>query len=99
MAVTRELADRMGFPKGIAITGVFTDSPARRAGLSVFRGLTDDSLGDIITEIDDIPVESVEDMVSYLNSKVPGDEVVLTLFKLGAEREVKVTLDPWLGGS
>ena len=99
MAVTRELADRMGFPKGIVITGIFTDSPARRAGLTVFRGLTDETLGDIITAVDDVPVQSVEDMVSYLNSKAPGDEVTLTLFKLGSEREVKVTLDPWLGGT
>ena len=98
-AVTRELVDSMGFPRGIVITGIFADSPARRAGLTVFRGLTDETLGDIITAVDDIPVESVEDMVSYLNSKVPGDEVTLTLFKLGAEREVKVTLDPWLGGT
>ncbi len=98
-AVTRELADRMGFPKGIVITGIFADSPARRAGLTVFRGLTDETLGDIITAVDNVPVQSVEDMVSYLNSKVPGDEVTLTLFKLGSEREVKVTLDPWLGGT
>lgn len=98
-AVARELADRMGFPKGIVITGIFADSPARRAGLTVFRGLTDETLGDIITAVDDVPVQSVEDMVSYLNSKVPGDEVTLTLFKLGSEREVKVTLDPWLGGT
>ncbi len=99
MAVTRELVDTMGFPKGIVITGIFADSPARRAGLTVFRGLTDETLGDIITAVDDVPVQSVEDMVSYLNSKVPGDEVTLTLFKLGSEREVKVTLDPWLGGT
>lgn len=98
-AVTRELAERMDFPKGIVITGIFADSPARRAGLTVFRGLTDETLGDIITAVDDVPVQSVEDMVSYLNSKVPGDEVTLTLFKLGAEREVKITLDPWLGDS
>ena len=99
MAVTRELADRMGFPKGIVITGIFADSPARNAGLTVFTGLTDETLGDIITAVDDVPVQSVEEMVSYLNSKVPGDEVTLTLFKLGSEREVKVTLDPWLGGT
>ena len=99
MAVTRELADSMGFPKGIAITGIFADSPARRAGLTVFRGFTDETMGDIITAVDDTPVQSVEDMVSYLNSKVPGDEVTITLFKLGSEREVKVTLDPWLGGT
>ncbi len=102
-AVTRELADRMGFPRGVAITGIFADSPARRAGLTAFRltpfsSFTDETLGDIITAVDDIPVESMEDMVSYLNSKVPGDEVTLTLFKLGSEREVKITLDPWLGG-
>ena len=99
-AVTREMADRMDLPRGIAITGIFADSPARRAGLTVFRrGFTDDTHGDTITAVDDLPVESVEDMVSYLNSKIPGDEVTLTLFKLGSEREVKVTLDPWLGGT
>ena len=99
MAVTRELADRMDFPRGVAITGIFADSPARRAGLSVFRGFTDEALGDIITAVDDVPVQTVEEMVSYLNSKVPGDEVTLTLFKLGSEREVRITLDPWLGGT
>ncbi len=98
-AVTRELAEEMGFPRGIVVTGVFTDSPARRAGLTVFRSFADDDLGDIITAVDDVPVESVEDLVSYLNSKVPGDEVTLTLFNRGAERVVKVTLDPWLGGT
>lgn len=99
MAVTRELSESLDFPRGIVITGIFADSPARRAGLTVFRGLTNETLGDIITAVDDVPVQSVEDMVSYLNSKVPGDEVTLTLFKLGAEREVRITLDPWLGGT
>ena len=99
IAVTREMAEEMGFPRGIVVTGIFADSPARRAGITVFRGLTDDTLGDIITAVDDVAVESVEDLVGYLNSKVPGDEVTLTLFKRGTEREVTVTLDPWLGGT
>ncbi len=99
MPVTRELEEEMGFPKGIAVTGVFADSPARRAGITPFRGLAEEAHGDIITAVDDLPVESVEDMVSYLNSKLPGDEVTLTLFKRGEDREVNMTLDPWPGGT
>ena len=97
MAVTGDLIREFGFPKGIAITGVFIDSPAMRSKLGVFRGLRDEDHGDIITAVDGALVESVDDMVEYLNSMFPGDQVTLTVFKLGEYREVKVTLDPWPG--
>ena len=61
-----------GLPSGILVTQVFSDSPAGRAGLRPFRGLTGDARGDIITAVDDVPVHSVDDMVKYLNDKNAG---------------------------
>ena len=40
MPVSRELIQEQGLPAGILVTQVFTDSPAGRAGLRPFRGLT-----------------------------------------------------------
>ena len=78
---------------------MFSDSPARRAGLRPFRGLTGDARGDIITAVDDVPVHSVDDMVKYLNYKNAGDAVTLSLFSHGEARTIQVTLDPWPDGT
>ena len=97
--VPRQMMEDRGLPKGIYVTGVFIDSPARRAGLKAFPRFGFSNTGDVITAVDDIEVGSVDDMVSYLNSKTPGDEVTLTLFREGQERTVDVTLDPWPDGA
>ena len=88
-----------GLPSGILVTQVFTDSPAGRAGLRPFRGLTGEARGDIITAVDDVPVHSVDDMVKYLNYKSAGDAVTLSLFSRGEERTIQVTLDLWPDGT
>ena len=97
--VPRQMMKDRGLPRGIYVTGVFIDSPARRAGLKAFPRFGISGNGDVITAVDDIEVGSVDDMVSYLNSKTPGDEVTLTLFREGQERTVDVTLDPWPDGA
>ena len=97
--VPRQMMEDRGLPKGIYVTGVFVDSPARRAGLKAFPRFGSSGNGDVITAVDDIQVGSVDDMVSYLNSKTPGDDVTLTLFREGQERTVDVTLDPWPDGA
>ena len=97
--VPRQMMEDRGLPRGIYVTGVFIDSPARRAGLKAFPRFGISGNGDVITAVDDIEVGSVDDMVSYLNSKTPGDEVTLTLFREGQERTVDVTLDPWPDGA
>lgn len=99
MPVPRELMQDQGLPAGILVTQVFSDSPARRAGLRPFSGLTGENRGDIITAIDDVPVHSVDDMVKYLNYKNAGDDVTLSLFSSGEERTIQVTLDPWPDGT
>ena len=99
MPVSRELMQEQGLPAGILVTQVFTDSPAGRAGLRPFRGLTGEERGDVITAVDDVPVHSVDDMVKYLNFKNAGDAVTLSLFSRGEERTIQVTLDPWPDGT
>ena len=99
MPVSREIMQEHGLPSGILVTQVFTDSPAGRAGLRPFRGLTGEARGDIITAVDDVPVHSVDDMVKYLNYKSAGDAVTLSLFSRGEERTIQVTLDLWPDGT
>jgi 2-alkenal reductase len=94
-AVTKDLSDQLGFPRGVYITGVLDSSPAERVGLDPFRTRTGRDGGDIITAIDGIPVSSVEEMVSYLNSKKPGDQVKLSVYRNSRTLEVPLVLDPW----
>jgi len=94
-AVTKDLSDQRGFPRGVIITGVLKSSPADRVGLDPFRTRTGRDSGDIITAIDGVPVGSVEEMVSYLNSKRPGDRVKLSVYRDSRTIEVPVILDPW----
>ena len=77
------------------MSGVARPSPASRAGISPFRSFTGDDQGDIITAIDDRPVVSVDEMVSYLNSKNPGDEITISVFRDSQTVVLAVTLDPW----
>ena len=98
-AVPRDLKESRDFPRGIFVTGVFANSPARRAGLNPFRNMRTDVQGDIITAVDSLPVGSVEEMVGYLNSKQPGDVVTVTVFRNGAIRTVDLKLDPWPDGA
>lgn len=97
--VPRQMMETRGLPSGIYVTGVFADSPARRAGLKAFPRFGSSGGGDVIMAVDHVQVESVDEMVGYLNSKTPGDAVTLTLFREGKERTVEVTLDPWPDGA
>ena len=97
--VPRQMMESRGLPRGIYVTGVFADSPAREAGLRAFPRFGSSGNGDVITAVDNVQVGSVDDMVGYLNSKIPGDEVTLTLYREGQERTVEVTLDPWPDGA
>ena len=96
--VPRQMREDRGLPRGIYVTGVFADSPAREAGVKAFPRFSSSGTGDVITAVDDVQVGSVDDMVGYLNTKTPGDDVTLTLVREGEERTVEVTLDPWPDG-
>ncbi|HEY3475205.1 MAG TPA: PDZ domain-containing protein, partial [Anaerolineales bacterium] len=49
--------------------------------------------GDVITAIDGQPVETFDDLLSYLTTnKSPGDTVVLTVLRDGQTMDITVTL-------
>jgi len=98
-----EVADFMRLPegtRGVLVIAVAQDSPADKAGL---RG-SDKTLkvagveyqlgGDVITAIDDRPVEEMDDLITYLVEETrPGDTVTLTVLHPDGEQEtLKVTL-------
>lgn len=83
---------------GAYVTSVTPGGPADQAGI---RGGTIDTTsvrnlkagGDIITAIDGHPVDTFDDLLSYLTTnKSPGETVVLTLLRDGQPIDITVTL-------
>lgn len=99
-AIDRELATRLGLAvdHGAYIIGVAKGSPAEKAGLKE-SGLDNNrepaSGGDIITAVDNVPVVKIEDLISYLNGKKPGDKVTLSVYRGNQQTTVSVELGEW----
>ncbi len=82
---------------GVYVVEVVPGSPADRAGLQGAE--TTDSPhvippgGDLIVAINDHPVYTFDDLISYLVTKVrPGDTVTLTIYRDGKKMDVEVTV-------
>lgn len=97
-----EIAGALGLPitEGVLITDVAPGSAAARAGLRggnrtiEIRSIPVTVGGDIITEIDGMPMHEFDDLLSYLVSHTrAGDMVTLTIYRDGDFTEVEVTLD------
>lgn len=69
---------------GALVQQVEDEGPAGRAGVEV---------GDLVTALDDAPVESAADLVAAVRSRAPGTEVTLVLDRRGDASEVTLTLD------
>ncbi|UCE85970.1 MAG: trypsin-like peptidase domain-containing protein [Deltaproteobacteria bacterium] len=87
------LVQRWGL-RGVAIRHVQRGSPAQRAGL---RPIEVDRFGnvrglDLITGIDDQPVEDFGDLAAALEDRQPGDEVEVRLERDGEQTRVRVRL-------
>ena len=67
---------------GVYIEKISTDSPAYGEILA----------GDIITMIDETKVTRMQDLSSYLYTKLPGDTVKLTIIRDGKQEEMDVIL-------
>nr|WP_244423042.1 PDZ domain-containing protein [Bradyrhizobium sp. ORS 278] len=68
----------------------FWPGPPARISIGSLRSF---ALGDVLHAIDGQPVDSPDDMTRALESKTPGDRVVLRVLRAGKTIEVKVTLD------
>jgi 2-alkenal reductase len=100
MAINKELSDKLELPvdNGVYVIEVTPDSPAARAGL---RGSGTDEGGDptyggdIIVDVDGQLVTEVEDLISYFNSKKPGDNISLTIYRGENTLSIELTLGEW----
>lgn len=92
---------------GLVIATLATGGPAERAGLRGFRLVRqqqrrgpfvyeetqiDRSYADLIVAIDGVPIRSADDLLSVIESKRPGEQVVLTVIREGRETQVPVIL-------
>jgi S1-C subfamily serine protease len=98
--VTPDVADvlNLSVDHGAIVQDITPDSPADDAGIE--GGSADVSIegqqfkagGDVITEVDGHEVTGMDDVISAVNAKQPGDDVELTVVRKGDTRTVTVTL-------
>ncbi len=85
--VSPELVASEDLPEGVLgawVAQVVKDGPSDKGGVKA---------GDIIVAIDNAPVTSFDDLVSYLiNNTVPDQEVTLKVIRDGKEKELTVTV-------
>jgi len=101
LGVNLAIADALGLekPQGILVTEVISGSPVDLAGL---RGGDENNVdpelgiplgGDVITEVNELPVITMDDLIVYMErNTIPGDSVVLGIIRDGQELNLTVTL-------
>ena len=90
-----DLQRALNLPKGVAVVQIGNNSPAMRAGLQAFRrGAQRGDIigGDVITAVDGDAVADLDDMLTLLERRQPGDTVTLTLWRAGQTRKQAVVL-------
>lgn len=73
-----------GIPKGAAIQSVTENSPAAKAGLMA---------GDIVTQVNETVVNGSSDLVDIVGKCIPGDTLVLTIYRQGQTMELNVIIE------
>lgn len=84
--------------RGLLVVEVLKGSPAEEAGLkggNTPLAINDDTVkigGDVIIGMDEINIKSLEDLLSYLSQRSPGDEATLRIIRDGTELSLTVTI-------
>ncbi len=91
-----EMTRALKLPRGVALVDVARDGPAAKAGLQPFRRGRGSEIipGDVITAVDEQEVADLDDMLSQLEKRQPGERVTLTVWREGRTRKQTVTLAP-----
>ena len=71
------------WPQGLYIAEVTPGSPAEKADLQI---------GDILTKVNNIPVNSEKALAQLLKEYTPGDCLTLTVHRDGQERNLRLTI-------
>ncbi len=100
MTLTPEIAEAMDLreQEGVLVVEVVENSPADKAGLrggSRTLNLDGERVrigGDVITEVDDEPVTSIEELIEAVQARKDGDKVDLTILRDGEEEKATAEL-------
>jgi S1-C subfamily serine protease len=98
--ITPDVAHALNLPvtQGVLIERVLSGGPADDAGIkgatgqATIAGQTFPVGGDIITKVDGKAVTGMDDVISAVNDHKPGDEITLTVWSDGHQRDVSVKL-------
>jgi len=87
--------------KGVIVSEVTRGGPAQKAGLSGAQQTITTPFGrlavggDIITAVNDKPIEKMSDLITYLEANtLPGDTITLRVLRGTETVEIPVTLQP-----
>lgn len=83
--LTPDIASQLGVSvkQGAIVMAVQSGSPAAKAGIKE---------GDVITAVDNVQVNAVEDFIGALRAHQPGDVVTMTIVRGNSTQQVRVTL-------
>jgi S1-C subfamily serine protease len=98
--ITPDAVKALNLPvdSGVIVERAFSNGPADEAGIkgatgqATVGGQAIPAGGDIITELDGKPIAGMDDVISAVNGRKPGDELKLTVLRDGKQMEVTVTL-------
>jgi S1-C subfamily serine protease len=98
--ITPSIAAALNLPvqQGVLVEQVLNGGPADDAGIkgatgqATIGGQTVPIGGDIITKVDGKEVTGMDEVISAVNGKKPGDELTLTVWRDGQQRDVTVKL-------
>ena len=77
------LDEKIDNAKGIYVGQVSLDSPAYKSGIKI---------GDRIMKVDDLELNKMCDLRTYIYSKKPGEEIILTIIRNNKEQEINFEL-------
>jgi putative serine protease PepD len=95
-----DVAQALNLPvsQGVLVARVLSGGPADDAGLkgatgqATIGGQTFPVGGDIITKVDGKTITGMDDVISTVNDHKPGDEITLTIYSGGQQKDVTVKL-------
>ena len=98
--ITSSIAQALNLPvqQGVLVEQVLSGGPADDAGVkgatgqATIGGQTVPIGGDIITKVDGNQISGMDEVISAVNGKKPGDEITLTVWRDGQQKDLTVTL-------